>query len=73
MKSTTIGEHKLNKTVMFHTKYSKGNRKLAALPHTKKKQKHCGKNGNLFPEANAVPQTLRGLKVSTSLTDHVQN
>ena len=75
MKSTTIGKRKLNKTVMFHTKYrGKGNRKLAALPDTKKKkQKRCGKNGNVFPEPNAVPQIFRGLKVSTCVTDDLQN
>ena len=70
----TIDEHKLNKTVIFQTKYSKENRKLAALPDTKKnqtKQIHSGKNGNVFPEPNAVPQTFRGLKVSTCITDDV--
>ena len=72
MKSTTIGERKLNKTVMFHTKYrGKGNRKLAAFPDTKKKTKTLWENGKVFPEPNAVPQIFRGLKVSTCVTDDV--
>ena len=48
MKATTIGGHKLNKTVMFHTQYSKKNTKLAAFPGTNK-QKPYGKHGNVFP------------------------
>ena len=41
--------------------------KLAAFPGAKN-QKPCGKNGNVFPEPNAVPQTLRGLKICNSVT-----
>ena len=60
--ATTIGEH--NK----HVSASKGHviNKLAALPGAKN-QKPCGKTENVFPEPNAVPQTLRGLKISNSV------